>query len=146
MSRLRARLGRRDSGSAVLEFLVVGVLLTLPVFYLVMCLARLQAGAYGAAAASREAGRMFVTATDDGAAWSRASAGMQLALQDQGFGGGGLQVACTASPCLTRGASVTTTTSVRVDLPLIPDFLRGVVPSTVELRSRHTETVGRYRG
>ena len=78
MNRLLARLrrgGDDERGSAVLEFLVVGVLLTLPVFYLVITLARLQAGAYAVSGAAREAGRMYVTATDDGAGSQRAQAG-----------------------------------------------------------------------
>lgn len=142
--RLRARLGRGDRGSAVLEFLVVGVLLTMPVFYLVATLSRLQSGAYAVSGAAREAGRMYVTAPDAGSAPGRAQAGAALVFADHGLSGQ-VGVTCSASPCLTRGASVTATAATDVDLPLVPSFLRAVVPTSIHLTSSHNEPVGKYR-
>ena len=51
-----------QAGSAIVEFVFLAVLMLVPLFYLVMVLARLQAGAYAVSAASREAGRAYVTA------------------------------------------------------------------------------------
>ncbi|MBD2758269.1 pilus assembly protein [Yimella sp. cx-573] len=140
----RLRRADREGGSAVLEFLVVGMLLTLPVFYLVITMARLQAGAYAVSGAAREGGRMFVTAQDDGSAAARARAGADLVFADHGVLGS-TSVACSASPCLTRGATVRVETAVDVELPLVPDFLGAVVPTSVRLTSTHVETVGKYR-
>ena len=58
---LRAR-WRRDrasaeDGSAVLEFLLVGVLVMCPLFYAVVSFARIQAGSYAVAQAARAASR-----------------------------------------------------------------------------------------
>ena len=107
VQRLRRR--RRERGSAIVEFVFLGVLVTLPVFYLVVALARLQAGAYAVSAASREAGRTFVTAESSGAAPARARAAAAIAFADQGFTGQGqVAIACSAAPCLTRDAQVRT--------------------------------------
>lgn len=141
---LRARLGDPERGSAILEFLVVGVLLTMPVFYLVVTLARLQSGAYAVAGAAREAGRMYVTSTDEGSAAGRAQAGAALVFADHDLSGQ-VGVRCTANPCLTRGATVTATASADVELPLVPSFLSSVVPTSIHLTSSHDEPVGKYR-
>ncbi|MCG8655949.1 pilus assembly protein [Yimella sp. NH-Cas1] len=144
VERIRVRLREPERGSAVLEFLVVGVLLTLPVFYLVITLSRMQAGAYAVSGAAREAGRMYVTASDDASAAGRADAGAALVFADHGLSGD-MTLACSASPCLTRGAQVTVRTAVDVDLPLVPDFLGAVVPTSVRMTSTHVESVGKYR-
>lgn len=145
--RLRQRLGGAgEQGSALIEFLVIGLLLTLPVFYLVITLARLQAGAYAVAAAARESSRMFVTADSDALAQSRSLAAASMAFADQGFPGeGNVQMRCSKQPCLSPDSVIQGVTDLDVELPLIPDFLRGVVPSSIHLHSRHVEVVDHYR-
>lgn len=141
--RLRTR--RAERGSAVIEFVVLGVILTLPVFYLVLALARLQAGAYAVTTAAREAGRTYVTAPSEAAAPGRAQAAGALAFADQGFDGeGSVQVACAASPCLQRDAKVRTVAALDVRLPLMPDLLEGVMPTSIRVTSEHEESVDRF--
>lgn len=147
--RLRRRVnggGKAEEGSALIEFIVIGLLLTLPVFYLVIALARLQAGSYAVASAARESSRMFVTAPDDSSGQLRAQAAAAMSFEDQGFGGKGtVLMGCSKQPCLSPDSVIEGVTDLDVDLPLIPDFLRGVVPSTVHLHSRHAEVVDHYR-
>ncbi|HWC21373.1 MAG TPA: pilus assembly protein [Flexivirga sp.] len=145
--RLRERLGGADDrGSALIEFIVIGLLLTLPVFYLVITLARLQAGTYAVAAAARESSRMFVTADGDAAGETRSQAAAAMAFADQGFRGEGkVQMRCSKHPCLSPDSVIEGVTDLDVELPLIPDFLRGVVPSSIHLHSRHAEVVDHYR-
>ncbi len=147
--RIRRRLvGARagDAGTAVVEFVVVGVLLTMPVFYLMIALARLQAGAYAVTAAARESGRMFVTASTSGEAAARAQAAARMAYEDEGFGAaGGVVLTCGQDPCLKRGGRVEAVADLSVRLPLVPDFLASVVPSSVHLSSRHVATVDRFK-
>lgn len=144
-TRLRARLGAGDRGSAVIEFVVVGILITIPVFYLVIALARLQAGAYAVTQAARESTRAYVTASSDGAAPGRARQAGRLAFEDQGFTDrGDVSMRCSALPCLTRGARVGASADLGVDLPFIPEFLRSAVPSTVHLHAGHVESVDRF--
>lgn len=145
MNTLRRRLGEAERGSAVIEFLVVGVLLALPVFYLVITLARLQAGTYAVTAAARESARTFVAADNPAVANQRAGAAARLAFQDQGFGAQGTVSTRCSGVCLARGSTVTTRADLSVDLPLIPDFLRSVVPSSISVSATHTEAVDRFK-
>jgi hypothetical protein len=146
-ARLRQRLGDADDqGSALIEFIVIGLLLTLPVFYLVITLARLQAGTYAVAAAARESSRMFVTADGDASGEARSQAAGSMAFADQGFPGeGSVQMRCSRNPCLSPDSVIEGVADLDVELPLIPDFLRGVVPSSIHLHSRHAEVVDHYR-
>ncbi len=50
----RVRLSRRDRGRAVVEFVFLGVLLLVPLIYLVMVIGRIQAAAFAVSTAARE--------------------------------------------------------------------------------------------
>lgn len=146
MSRLPARV-RDERGSAVVEFVVLAVLMLIPLVYLVMTLARVQAGSYAVSQAAREAGRAFVTADAGEDAPRRASAAARIAFLDHSFDDSGrLAIACDGSPCLRPDGRVETTASVRVPLPLVPSFVRDVVPLSVPVTASHLSTVDRFRG
>ncbi|WP_156996416.1 TadE family protein [Knoellia aerolata] len=137
---------RGEEGSAIVEFVFLGVLLLVPMVYLVMSVGRVQAGSYAVTTAAREAGRAFVTAESGEDAAGRAESAAAIAFADQGFAGlGSLQVSCGASPCLTPDARVETTARVRVPLPLVPAFARDVVPLEIPLSASHLSTVDRFR-
>ena len=145
----RARLGqvRGEDGSAIVEFVFLGVLLLVPLVYLVMSLARVQAGSYAVTTAAREAGRAFVTADPGQNASARARAAAEVAFGDPGFEGvGSLHISCSTSPCLTPDARIETTARVTVPLPLIPAFARDVVPLEIPLTASHLSSVDRFRG
>jgi hypothetical protein len=146
----RLRTPRRvgaESGSAVVEFVFLAVLLIIPLIYLVMMLARLQAGAYAVATAAREAGRAYVTASAESQAAGRAQAAAVIAFEDQGFAGvGTLSIRCDGIPCLRPEGRVETTAAVTVPLPLVPTFARSVVPLQVPVSASHLSTVDRFRG
>ena len=150
MRQLLARGGRTrpEGGSALVEFVFLGVLVLVPLIYLVMMLARLQAGAYAASAASRQAGRAFVTATASAAAAGRAEAAARIAFEDQGFrhGEARLTMSCDGAPCLRPEGRIEMVATVTVPLPLVPSFARGVVPLEVPLTARHLAVVDRFRG
>jgi hypothetical protein len=140
------RLG--EAGSALVEFVFLAVLVMVPLFYLVMTLARVQAGAYAASTAAREAGRAFVTATSSRDATSRAEAAARISFSDQGFGPSQTQltIRCDAWPCLRPESRVEMSTVVKVQLPLVPSFARAVVPLEVPVRASHLAVVDRFRG
>ena len=71
---VRLRLGGADSGRAIVEFVFLGVLMLVPLVYLVLTLATVQAAAYSATTAAREAGRAFTTAQSEGESMPRARA------------------------------------------------------------------------
>lgn len=140
----RARLAD-DGGTAVIEFVWLAILLLVPLIYLVLCLARLQAGSYAVTQAAREAGRAFVTASDESSAQARSQVAADIAFEDQGFGEGSrLTLACTATPCLSPGESVTTRAATSVPMPLVPGFLRDVVPLDIPVSATQVSPVPEY--
>jgi hypothetical protein len=145
--RWRLRLARRDSGRAIIEFLVVGLLLLVPVVYFVATLSRVQAAAFAVSTASREAGRAFTTATDDGSAFARAQAAARIAFEDYDFGAdGAVRLQCDGSPCLRPQGRVEAVATVDVRLPLVPDLLQGALPAVLPVSATHVATVDRFRG
>ena len=147
-ARLRASpSGCGEQGSALVEFVFLAVLMMVPLIYLVMVLARLQAGSYAASAAVREAGRAYVTAQRQEDADGRAEVAARIAFEDQGFGRNGrLRMACDGDPCLRPGGRVTMEATVTVPLPLVPAFARDVVPLEVPVTASHVAVVDRFRG
>lgn len=142
-----ARRGTADAGSAVVEFVFLAVLMMIPVCYLVMVMARVQAGAYAVSAASREAVRAYVTSPTTSGAAQRADAAAGLAFTDQGFSGQGqVQLQCDGEPCLRPEGRVGATATVGVPLPFVPALLQGVLPTEVPVTATHSEVVERFGG
>lgn len=136
-----------EQGSAVVEFVFLAVLMMIPLIYLVMTLGRLQAGAYAASTAAREAGRAYVTAEAQASAERRAEAAASIAFEDQGFGDTGrVSLTCDGTPCLRPEGRVEVSTVVTVPLPFVPSFARNVMPLEVPLTASHVAVVDRFRG
>jgi hypothetical protein len=53
-------------------------------------------------------------------------------------------VACDGSPCLRPDGVVTSTATIVVQLPLIPDFVAQRVPASVTISSTHVASVDRF--
>ncbi|MBR7743868.1 pilus assembly protein [Phycicoccus sp. BSK3Z-2] len=137
---------RDERGSAVVELVTLGVLLLVPLVYLVLALGRVQAGAFAVSQAARESGRAFVTTDAGEDASARARAAAEISFADHRFDGEGVvDVACDGSPCLRPGGVVVTTASVRVALPLLPTFVEGAVPLSIPVSATHVSTVDRFR-
>lgn len=141
--------GRRppDAGSMTVEVAFLLVLLVVPLFYLVGTLGRVQAGAYAVTAAAREAGRTFVTADSapDAPARAQAAAGLVYAAHGFAAGEGSVTVACPEGVCLAPGTTVQVDSTVVVPLPLVPDFMRSALPTTITLTAQHVEPVDAFR-
>lgn len=139
-----------DDGSASLEFITVGMILLVPLVYLVLTMAAIQAGALAVEGAARQAARVFVQSGTIAAAESSAERAVQFALADYGLSPDQAQVAVTCSPnpslCLTRRGFVTVSVSVVVPLPLVPPVLDLDVPLGVTLESSATQQVSRFWG
>ncbi len=136
-----------DRGSMLVEVVFLMVVLMVPLLYLVGTLGRLQAGAYAASAAAREAGRAYVTTPDNPSAPGRAHAAAALVFDSFGFEGseGSIVVGCSADPCLAPGGGVQVQSTVVVSVPLIPDFMSGAIPTSVTMTSMHSEPVDEFR-
>nr|MBA2696160.1 pilus assembly protein [Actinomycetota bacterium] len=83
--RLSTLLRSGDGGSAVVEFVTIGVLMLVPVVYLVVAMAGVQAAAFATESAAREAARIVVTADDEQQSQQRVLAAVGWALRDQGI-------------------------------------------------------------
>ncbi|GAB6898721.1 GNAT family protein [Kineosporia succinea] len=138
---------RDEQGSAVIEFITLGMLLLLPVAYLVLILGRVQAATFAANGAAREATRSYVTAANSGEGQVRAAASAELALQDQGFGSeeGELQIVCSRALCLTPGERVRAEVRVTADFPWLPAGLAETLRAHVVVTASQVETVDRFR-
>ena len=62
---------RSDEGSAIVEFVWLGILLLVPLIYIVVAVFEVQRTAYAASAAARSAGRAFVTSPTEASAQAR---------------------------------------------------------------------------
>lgn len=125
---------RGDDGSASLEFITVGLVLLVPLVYLVVAVAGVQGAVLAADGAAAQAAKLYARAGDDALGRQRAEDALATTLVD--FGLGREQVAmrldCAPSsrPCGQRGGTVTVTVSIPVTLPLAPDLLAigGAIP------------------
>jgi len=136
-----------QSGSAIVEFVFLAVLMMVPLFYLVMVLARLQAGAYAVSAASREAGRAYVTAQVAEQAPARAHSAAGLSFADQGFDRqGSIEISCDGTPCMRPEGRVQIKATISVPMPLVPAFFSGIVPLEIPVSATHVAAVDRFGG
>ncbi len=131
----------------MVEFVTLGVLMLLPLVYLVVVLGRVQAASYAADGAARSAARAMVAASDETQGRSRAQAALRLALLDQGLaaGSGALRLTCATADCLDPGGQVRADVSVSVPLPGAPAFLVRAVPSVVTVSSTQVLAVDAFR-
>lgn len=141
------RPSRADEGSAIIEFCFLAVLMLVPMVYLVVTLGRLQAGAFAAQGAAREAARAFVTSDDEDTGRQRADVAAAVALADQGFDDPGavrLVIACPTGRCLEPDGRVVVSTELAVTLPAVPRLVSRAVPARIVVSARHVTGVGRF--
>ncbi len=129
---------RDDSGAAVLEVLVLGVGLLVPVLYGVVSLMSVQSASYAATSAAREAARAYVTSATPAQGAARARAATALVLRDAGVAPVAPRVVCVGG-CLRPGSRVDVTVAVDVPLPLVPGG------PTVRVTGQESMPVDRYR-
>lgn len=137
-----------DDGSASLEFITAGMLLLLPMVYLVLTLSAVQAGAFAVEGAARQAARVYVQGENAAEADAAASRAIEFALADYGLEDAAVDVAvsCTEAPCLTRRGFVTVTVATTVALPLVPPVLSLDAPLSIPVSSTATQQVSRFWG
>ncbi|TFB51219.1 hypothetical protein [Cryobacterium tagatosivorans] len=139
-----------ETGSASLEFITAGLILLVPLVYLVLALSALQAGTLAVEGAARQAARVYVQAPDEAEAADRAERAVQFGLADYGIpdGAASVRIRCEPAPasCLTRQGRVVVTVGVVVPLPLVPDLLSLGRPAGILVQASATQTVSRFWG
>ena len=138
-----------DAGSASLEFITVGVLLLVPLVYLVLAVSALQAASLGLEGAARQASRVYVQAEDVASAEAAANRAIVVTLADYGIDASDTDYAITCRPdpadCLTRRGFVTVELATVVPLPLAPPVLGLDVPLGIPIHAVASEQVSRFR-
>lgn len=137
-----------EEGTASLEFLVAGVILLVPLIYLVLALAALQAGAMAVEGAARQAARVYVQSATATEARERAARAVEFALTDHGLkpDTSTLDIDCVSpvTHCLTRSGMVQVTVRVRVPLPLVPDVLNLERAASIPVEATSVHEVSRF--
>ncbi|MFE6997735.1 TadE family protein [Microbacterium sp. NPDC057659] len=111
-----------DEGSAALEFITAGVLLLVPLVYLVIALGSVQEQTLGAEAAARHTARAISQASDSASATARADAVLASVREEYGMGDVDVALRCVPAggTCPRAGATVVVTVSTRMVLPFMP--------------------------
>ena len=139
---------RGQDGSAIVEFVWLGLLLLVPLLYVVLAVFEAQRTAYAASTAARSAGRAFVGAPSVASGYERAQAAARLAFRDQGLvlADDGLRITCVPDPdrCLVPGSVVLAEVRASARLPLVPDFL-GDVPRVIPVTAENRSPYGEFR-
>ncbi len=146
----RKRMVCDDDGSAALEFITAGFLLLIPLVYLILVMAAIQAGALSVEGASRQAARVFVQAPTQADASAQAATAVDIALDDFGVSRANTTVTITCRPhpasCLSRRGFVTVTVGASIPLPLVPSILSFTSPLSIPVTATSTEQVSRFWG
>ena len=138
-----------SSGSASLEFITAGLVLLVPMIYLILVMSSVQAGAFAAESAVRQAVRVFVQADDIATAEAKARVAIAFALRDQGIDPATASVSITCSDptdCLRRNGTVTVVVDLSVGLPGAPAVLPGDFAVAVPVHASAAEQVSRFAG
>ncbi|MHA7281708.1 hypothetical protein [Arthrobacter sp. TMS2-4] len=127
-----------------MEFVFLGVLLLVPVVYLVLTVGQLQGGSFAVVGAADQAAKVYVDATTPQEADARARDAVRIALADFGFSPeqAMVDIACSGQ-CLTPGTAVTVVVRLEVPLPLVPD-IAGTHPSAATVDATSTQIVERF--
>lgn len=133
-----------DDGNAVLEFIFLGLLLLVPVVYLVLTVGALQGASFAVVGAADQAAKVFVDAESPEQANARALQAVHLAVTDFGFPpeAAAVDISCGGT-CLEPGSSVTIAVEMAVPLPLIPT-MSGINTSAATVNSSATQLVERF--
>lgn len=124
--RLWSRWVTDEEGSAALEFITVGLILLVPLVYLIAALGVIQEQTLGIEAAARHTARVISLAPDAESAAARGEQVLAGIVEEYGLDPDAVDVALTCAPagaeCPSAGATITVTVVTRVPLPLMPSL------------------------
>jgi Flp pilus assembly protein TadG len=137
-----------DRGSGALEFIVGGVILLVPIIYLIVVLGEIQAQSLGVEQAARHVARGVAAAEgadDADARADRVLAGI-VAEYEIDPSAVSVDLACvgTHSTCPEPGATIRVTVSSEVALPLVPPVLGLDELARVGVEASAVQKVSRY--
>lgn len=139
-----------DEGSAALEFIAIGVILLVPLAYLVIVLGIVQERTLGIEAAARHTARAVGQAPSAGAADVRADAILTNIAEEYGMPPDAITVDLSCVPAQTEcpypGATVIVTVRTAVQLPFVPPIFGLDSLATIPLEASAAQKVSRLWG
>ena len=139
-----------DEGSAALEFITVGVILLVPLVYLVIALGAIQEQTLGAEAAARHTARAIAIAPDAAAAAANGEAVLAGIIEEYGLDPEAVDVSLSCSPagvdCPSAGATLIVTIAAQVRLPLVPPVFGLDRAASVTVQAEAVQKVSRLWG
>jgi hypothetical protein len=124
-----------ESGSALVEFVFIALVVFVPLIYIIAGFSAVQRGVFASTAAAREAGRAIGTAPDVATGLERANRAAQLAVEYQSvaatdvrvaYAGAGVNCDVTSggyTPTLAPGEEFSVCVTVTVRIPFLPEFV-----------------------
>lgn len=141
---------RNDDGSAALEFITIGVILLVPLAYLVLTLGAVQETLLGAEAAARHTARVIGQAENEAVAADRGDAVLASVIDEYGMDAENVQVSVTCTPaggrCPAPGATVIVTVSTYISLPFVPSVFGLDRATRIPLEAAAAQKVSRLWG
>ena len=139
-----------DDGSAALEFITVGVILLVPLVYLIVALGVIQEQTLGVEAAARHTARVVALAPDAETADARSATVLAGIVDEYGLTADTVEVALTCAPagseCPSAGATIVVTVSTRVTLPLMPALFGLDRAASIPVEASAVQKVSRLWG
>lgn len=139
-----------DEGSAALEFIFGGVILLVPLVYLVIVLGAIQQGMLGVEAAARHTARVIGQADDALDAAEDGDAVLASVIEEYGLDPGSTAVSVTCAPagveCPSAGATVVVTVTARISLPLVPEVFGLDRATAIPLEAASAQKISRVWG
>lgn len=143
----RSRSRSCERGSALVEFCWVGLILFIPITWIVISVFEVQQGAFAVNGAARAAARAYALAPDDATGAARAQAVVDQTLADQGGKGqiGKVHVSCEPFPhdCHAGTSLITVRIESSVTIPFLPAVLADSQRS-FRLTAKHTVPIGQF--
>lgn len=148
MTSARIRRHRDETGSALVEFSWLAIILLVPLIWIIMSVFEVQQGAFATSAAARAAGRAYALAPDDRTGEERARAVVRQVLEDQGAPGQQARVVITCEApggnCHVGTAVITVRVDSGVDLPFFPAIFHDNGRPSFSVDASHTVPIGQY--
>ena len=139
-----------ERGSAALEFIIVGLLLLVPLVYLVGALGVIQGQSLGAEAGARHIARAVATAADPRDAARRGDLVLESVVSEYGLDASAVDVTFACRPagaeCPRAGATLVVTVTTRVALPLVPPVLGLDRLASIPIEASSAQKVSRFWG
>jgi len=144
------RWATNDEGSAALEFITVGLIMLVPLVYLVVTLGIIQRQSLGVEAAARHTARAISQAPDAATAVERSDAILASVVDEYGIDADAVEVSLSCAPrgldCPSAGAIVSITIRTRIALPLVPPVLGLDTSTAIPVEATAVQKISRLWG